>query len=323
MLHDSSDEDEGGGGLVGQKPVNYLFLSTYSTNNHLFFNQVSTNRPGAPSNRPIGNHHSPHANIPTPLLTPKSEHSSPTSKVPPSHHSSPQGNFHASPTPVQRTLPKLPTGAHNDSPSLSNRSSTNTAIFSETNQQPSMIIHNDSTSIKSDDSSSFSEGHLHPSLQQQSSARSQDFKTRLQQQPNANNLSKTLINTASSSTGTASSAGIPIDRAPSPSPSLVSEREREENERVERELELKRKRLQIYVFICRCVACPFNSKQSSDMARKHLKITLVQYGVIKERFLGFLNGKTRIEADEGLRMILCFRILSFGFSFYKCCSFIL
>ena len=93
--------------------------------------------------------------------------------------------------------------------------------------------------------------------------------------------------------------GIPIDRAPSPSPSLISEREREENERVERELELKRKRLQIYVFICRCVACPFNSKQSSDMARKHLKITLVQYGVIKERFLAFLNGKTHIEADEG------------------------
>ena len=35
------------------------------------------------------------------------------------------------------------------------------------------------------------------------------------------------------------------------------------------------------------------------MARKHLKITLVQYGVIKERFLAFLNGKTHIEADEG------------------------
>jgi hypothetical protein len=93
--------------------------------------------------------------------------------------------------------------------------------------------------------------------------------------------------------------GAPTDRAPSPSPSLISEREREENERIERELELKRKRLQIYVFICRCIACPFNSKQSSDMARKHLKITLVQYGVIKERFLGFLNGKTHIEADEG------------------------
>jgi calcium-dependent secretion activator len=106
---------------------------------------------------------------------------------------------------------------------------------------------------------------------------------------------------------------------PSPSPSLISEREREENERVERELELKRKRLQIYVFVCRCVAYPFNSKQSSDMARKHLKVTLVQYGVIKERFLTFLNGKTNIEADEGKRttktfeifMSNCFRLLSF------------
>ena len=80
----------------------------------------------------------------------------------------------------------------------------------------------------------------------------------------------------------------------------MSEREREENERVEREFEFKRKRLQIYVFICRCIACPLNSKQSSDMARKHLKITSVQYGVIKERFLAFLNGKTHIEADEGI-----------------------
>jgi hypothetical protein len=110
-----------------------------------------------------------------------------------------------------------------------------------------------------------------------------------------------LTNTTSSSTGTTISSltGVPIDRVPSPSPSLLSEREREENERVERELELKRKRLQIYVLVCRCIACPFNAKQSSDMARKHLKVTLVQYGVTKERFLAFLNGKTHIEADEG------------------------
>ena len=101
-------------------------------------------------------------------------------------------------------------------------------------------------------------------------------------------------------TTTSSAGGLPVDRVPSPSPSAISEREREENERVERELEFKRKRLQIYVFVCRCVAYPFNSKQSSDMARKHLKVTLVQYGVIKERFSAFLNGKTHIEADEGL-----------------------
>jgi len=174
-----------------------------------------------------------------------------------------------------------------------------------------MVIHADSSSIKSDDSSTFSEGYLHPSQQQQSATRNQDIRIRSQQPNipihNASNLAKPLANTGSSSTGTTtSSTGIPIDRAPSPSPSLISEREREENERVERELELKRKRLQIYVFICRCVACPFNSKQSSDMARKHLKITLVQYGVIKERFLTFLNGKTHIEADEGNLFFFCY-----------------
>jgi hypothetical protein len=256
-------------------------------------------------NRSVVNHHSPQANIASPLLTTKTEHSSLTSKPSSSHYSSPPSNFYASPTPVQRTLPKLPTGSNNNSLS-SIRSVTNTTIFSETTQQPPMVIHNDSTSIKSEDSSSFSEGHLHPSQQQQqSSIRTQDVKIRSQQQTTslhiANNLAKPLTNTTSSSTGTttASSTGIPIDRVPSPSPSLISEREREENERLERELELKRKRLQIYVFVCRCVACPFNSKQSSDMARKHLKITLVQYGVIKERFLAFLNGKTHIEADEG------------------------
>lgn len=193
-----------------------------------------------------------------------------------------------------------------------------------------MVVHNDSASIKSDDSSVFSEGHLHPShqqIQQQlNSPRHQDFKTRSPQI--GGNVSKSLINTASSSTNTASSAGIPVDRAPSPSPSLMSEREREESERVEREFELKRKRLQIYVFICRCIACPFNSKQSSDMARKHLKITLVQYGVIKERFLAFLNGKTHIEADEGIsrNLILLMNIslfFSLSRSIYQCSSFIL
>jgi len=310
MLHDSSDEDEGGGGGISQKPVK-IFLKINKTKKKkfsFFLYQVSTNRPGAPLNRSVGNHHTPHVNIVSPLLTTKAEHSSHPSKPSPSHYSSPQNNFYASPTPTQRTLPKIPTNSNNNSPSLSIHSSTNTTVSPETIHQSSTVIHNDSTSIKSDDSSNFFEGHLHPSQQQQqqqqSSIRNQDNKTRSQQQNisihNTNNLTKPLTNTTSSSTGTtASSTGIPIDRVPSPSPSLISEREREENERVERELELKRKRLQIYVFVCRCVACPFNSKQSSDMARKHLKITLVQYGVIKERFLAFLNGKTHIEADEG------------------------
>jgi hypothetical protein len=262
--------------------------------------QASTNRSAPTSNRPAANHHPLNVNIGSPLLTNKTDHSSPTIKNAPGLYSSPPANFHAPPTPTQRTLPKIPTSSNNNSPSLSIRSSTNANISPEI-QHPSMVINTDSASIKSDDSSTFSEGHLHPSQQQQqqqqSSTRNQETKQRSQQQ---NNLGKSLINTVSSSTGTTnSSMGIPIDRAPSPSPSLISEREREEHERVERELELKRKRLQIYVFICRCIACPFNSKQSSDMARKHLKITPVQYGVTKERFLAFLNGKTHIEADEG------------------------
>ena len=260
----------------------------------------------SPINRTTVNHHSPHVNISSPLLASKTEHTSSISKPSPSHYSSPQANFHASPTPTQRTLPKIPTSSNNNSPSLSLRSSTNTNLYPDSTHQqfhqPSMVIHADSSSIKSDDSSTYSEGHLHPS-QQTSSTRNQDAKYRSQQQTQpVNSLSKPLGNAASSSTGTTSSTGIPIDRAPSPSPSLVSEREREENERIEREYEMKRKRLQIYVFICRYVACPFNSKQSSDMARKHLKITSVQYGVIKDRFLAFLNGKTHIEADEGMSL---------------------
>ena len=45
-----------------------------------------------------------------------------------------------------------------------------------------MVVNTDSASIKSDDSSIFSEGHLHPSQQQQSSTRNQDTKQRSQQQ---------------------------------------------------------------------------------------------------------------------------------------------
>ncbi|CAF3446058.1 unnamed protein product, partial [Rotaria sp. Silwood2] len=140
--------------------------------------------------------------------------------------------------------------------------------------------------------------------QQQTLIHNQDNKNLFQQENfsnnnNINNQTKSLINPIISSKNvTKSSISISIDRVPSPSTSLLSEHEREENERLEHELELKRKRLQIYVFICRCISCPFNSKQSSDMARKHLKINLNQYNIIKERFLAFLNGKTHIEADE-------------------------
>jgi hypothetical protein len=228
------------------------------------------------------------------------------------HQTVPPSNVYTSPVPIHRILPNAPTNPITDSPSLSVRSPTQTTFHHDTNQ-PSTINKTDRNSLRSADSTASSEEHIQPSSQPQHliSIRHQDNIS----SPNpkfrsphghpsissTGNLMSPLTNTTSSSTGTTISSltGVAIDRVPSPSPSLLSEREREENERVERELELKRKRLQIYVLVCRCIACPFNSKQSSDMARKHLKITLVQYGITKERFLAFLNGKTHIEADEG------------------------
>lgn len=280
-------------------------------------NQVSPNRPVVPLNRPGINHQSPHGNIGSPLLSPKFEHSSPVSKSSSNHYHAPQSNLYTSPTPTptptHRTLPKIPTSSNTNSPSLSLRSSTNANIQSDVHQQLA-VTHTDSTSIKSDDSSSFSDSHLHPS-QHNSSVRSPDTKVRSQKQnssiQNTNNLTKSSINPINSQTAlTPSNTGLPIDRVPSPSTSLVGDHEREENERLERELELKRKRLQIYVFVCRCVAYPFNSKQSSDMARKHLKITPTQYNVTKDRFLAFLNGKTHIEADEGNTNDLFFLLIN-------------
>ncbi|CAF0840085.1 unnamed protein product [Rotaria sordida] len=294
MLHDSTDDDEevgqNEGRAIGQQPV-------------------SINRPGPPSTRtPVLNQNPSYFNVNSPSLTPKSLNvdllsSSSSSKTTPIHHLS------SSPATSHRTLTSIPVNSTYDSPSLSGRSPTNASFYHETNQ-PSTTFKNDSNSIRSADSSTSSEEHAHPYSSQQpsSSIRTPDISlsARYRLPPGHTPISTTgnfispLTNTTSSSTGTtiSSATGIPIDRVPSPSPSLLSEREREENERAERELEIKRKRLQIYVFVCRCVACPFNSKQSSDMARKHLKITLVQYGVIKERFLAFLSGKTHIEADE-------------------------
>ncbi|CAF0903505.1 unnamed protein product [Rotaria sordida] len=269
MLHDSSDDDENGGADIGQRTA-------------------SQNRPVAPLNRSGINNKSVNANIVSPLTSTKSEHSSSISKNSSSNYYSPQINPHpsstSSSTPTHRQLPKLPTNSNRISPSLSIGSSTNTNNLYDI-PQPSTIIQTDSTSLKSDDSSNISDGHLHPSQQhqqqQQSSIYNQDNKKVNQQE----SISRSV-------------GGISIDRVPSPSTSLISDNEREETERVERELELKRKRLQIYVFVCRCISCPFNSKQSSDMARKYLKINLSQYNLTKERFLAFLNGKTHIEADE-------------------------
>jgi hypothetical protein len=58
----------------------------------------------------------------------------------------------------------MPNHLIHDSSSLSVHSSTNASFYYETNQLPP-VINADSTSIQSDDSSTFSEGHLHPSQQ--------------------------------------------------------------------------------------------------------------------------------------------------------------
>jgi len=268
---------------------------------------VSINRPGLlPTRAGTPNQNPSYPNIGSPSLSHKS---SAGDHIPLSAKTSPAANSYTPSVITQRVPSSVPT---TDSPSIPTRGLNNPSSYYATNQQ-SIGIKTDSNSLRSEDSTTSSEEPLHQiSLQPVSSLRNQDVSSpNLKHRPphghpsqaNTNNLITHLTNTTSSSTGTtiSSTTGGQIERVPSPSPSLISEREREENDRVERELEFKRKRLQIYVFICRCIACPFNAKQSSDMARKHLKVNLVQYGVIKERFLAFLNGKTHIEVDEGKR----------------------
>ena len=226
----------------------------------------------------------PPLNTNSPLLTPKlypadSTLLSKTSPIPYPSASSPS-YIYSSPVTVHRTL----INSTNNSPYLPLHSTPHRNFSHEINQSLS-IIKTDTNSLRSTGSTTSSEEQVHPisSQQQSGSTRNRDV-----------TLKNRSLQDRPSVSGT---TGLLTNRVPSPSPSLISERE--EDERAERELELKRKRLQIYVFVCRCIAYPFNSRQSSDMARKYLKITLVQYGVIKERFLGFLNGKTHIEADEG------------------------
>ena len=50
----------------------------------------------------------------------------------------------------------------------------------------------------------------------------------------------------------------------------------------------------------RCIAYPFNAKQPTDMARRHLKVSKLQLSNLKERFQAFLNGETNIASDEAL-----------------------
>lgn len=93
-----------------------------------------------------------------------------------------------------------------------------------------------------------------------------------------------------------------LARPSSPSPSLVSEKEKEKEkddvDKAEREEEERKKRLQLYVFVLRCIAYPFNAKQSSDMTRRNLKVTKQQLETIQGRFQAFFKGETSIAADE-------------------------
>ena len=260
---------------------------------------MPTNRPGPLIPRTVTpNQTFPYAVVSSPSLSPKPSHNDnlplSTRTSPLSYTFSPaSGGSYISPTTTQLILSQE---SIHDPPSISLHPATNQNVSHPQTQSP-LGIKNDSNSLRSEDSTTSSEDPVHSTLAPLSnSIRTQDTSPSNprfrppQTYPSpltVGNLTTHLTNTNSSSTGTtvSSGTGVPLDRIPSPSPSLLSEREREETDRAERELESKRKRLQIYVFVCRCVACPFNSKQSSDMARKHLKVTLVQYGVIKERFL--------------------------------------
>lgn len=44
-------------------------------------------------------------------------------------------------------------------------------------------------------------------------------------------------------------------------------------EKQEREEEERKKRIQLYVFVLRAIAYTFNAKQSTDMTKRHLKVT--------------------------------------------------
>lgn len=91
-----------------------------------------------------------------------------------------------------------------------------------------------------------------------------------------------------------------LARPSSPSPSLVSEKEKEKDDidKAEKEEEERKKRLQLYVFVLRCIAYPFNAKQSTDMTRRNLKVTKQQLETIQGRFQAFFKGETSIAADE-------------------------
>lgn len=68
----------------------------------------------------------------------------------------------------------------------------------------------------------------------------------------------------------------------------------------------KKEKLMLYVFVSRCIAHPFNAKQQNDMTRRHVRITMEDLLVIKQRFEQFLSGETTIESDKAFHVAVKF-----------------
>lgn len=82
-----------------------------------------------------------------------------------------------------------------------------------------------------------------------------------------------------------SSRANSLPRPTSPSPSVASEKtEVDIQEKQEREEEERKKRIQLYVFVSRCIAYPFNAKQSTEPTKRLHKITRHQLDAIVNRF---------------------------------------
>ena len=54
-------------------------------------------------------------------------------------------------------------------------------------------------------------------------------------------------------------------------------------EKQEREEEERKKRIQLYVFVLRSIAYTFNAKQSTDMTKRHLKVTKEAHEKMKSK----------------------------------------
>eukprot|EP00095_Tigriopus_kingsejongensis_P011606 maker-scaffold859_size87536-snap-gene-0.9 protein:Tk11606 transcript:maker-scaffold859_size87536-snap-gene-0.9-mRNA-1 annotation:"calcium-dependent secretion activator isoform x4" len=77
--------------------------------------------------------------------------------------------------------------------------------------------------------------------------------------------------------------------------------ESELKEKQEREEQERKTRIQLYVFVLRSVAYTFNAKQSSDMQKRHLKVSREGHDKMKTKVESFLRGETQIPTDEAFQ----------------------